>query len=348
MANMRLWKNRNGYWYITFARADHESLKTKDEARAKRIFDRTKKEMLKGQLIRLEKQSLCLLGDFIAEYKEGRVDKSASTLRADDLALRKLLDWYGNRPMVGLTGKRLSEFRSFLINQEVQEKKKKAPSAKGAHNKKKKLEHSSVNIHIRHISKAIRTAQEWKYLPQENLLAGFRQIRISIEKKTFMTKDEVGKLLDVSQKRHDVSRVVPVMIFTGMSRIDAVGQVFISDTSIQYRRHKTGKLITVPMHPELRPYIDGLHGICRLTSFKHPDTLGHKFKAVAVEAGLSGISAHQVRHTFATLLLEAGADLSVVSELLGHTDIAITKKFYGHVVEGLKKSTVELLSFKNH
>ncbi|MBP1750160.1 MAG: integrase family protein [Deltaproteobacteria bacterium] len=52
-----------------------------------------------------------------------------------------------------------------------------------------------------------------------------------------------------------------------------------------------------------------------------------------------------MRHTFATLLLEAGADIAVVSDLLGHSDISITKKFYAHVMEGIKKATIEKVSF---
>jgi site-specific recombinase XerD len=79
--------------------------------------------------------------------------------------------------------------------------------------------------------------------------------------------------------------------------------------------------------------------------WKHPDTLTHHFNQVVKEAGLRGITPHKVRHTFATLLLQAGAELSVVSELLGHSDVNITKRFYVHVVEGLKRRTVELLSF---
>ena len=75
----------------------------------------------------------------------------------------------------------------------------------------------------------------------------------------------------------------------------------------------------------------------------HPDTVGHKFNKIVKEAKLDGITPHKVRHTFATLLLEAGADLAVVSELLGHRDISITKKFYAHVMPGLKMKTIEKL-----
>ncbi|MBA7605056.1 Tyrosine recombinase XerD [subsurface metagenome] len=62
----------------------------------------------------------------------------------------------------------------------------------------------------------------------------------------------------------------------------------------------------------------------------------------ADKAGVSDISPHQFRHYFATRLIEKGAELRKVQELLGHEDISTTALYLDVVPTHLKK-TVELL-----
>ncbi|WP_340641280.1 site-specific integrase [Zhaonella formicivorans] len=64
----------------------------------------------------------------------------------------------------------------------------------------------------------------------------------------------------------------------------------------------------------------------------NPDNLDRYFKPVLKKAGLPDIRFHDLRHTHATLLIKRGEDIKMVSERLGHSDVAFTIRVYHHVM----------------
>jgi len=57
----------------------------------------------------------------------------------------------------------------------------------------------------------------------------------------------------------------------------------------------------------------------------------------------SDLTIHSLRHSFATRLLERGANIKALSELLGHKSIQITLDIYGHAFKELRAETISLL-----
>ncbi len=67
------------------------------------------------------------------------------------------------------------------------------------------------------------------------------------------------------------------------------------------------------------------------------------FKRVLKKAGLREIRLHDIRHTFASLLLSDGASPVYVKEQLGHTSIQMTVDIYGHLIPSSNREMVNRL-----
>jgi len=74
-----------------------------------------------------------------------------------------------------------------------------------------------------------------------------------------------------------------------------------------------------------------------------PNILSHEFARIVKRAGLQGVRFHDLRHTFASLMLLRGAKPKVISEALGHSSVAFTMDTYSHIIEGMQEDAMALL-----
>ena len=72
-----------------------------------------------------------------------------------------------------------------------------------------------------------------------------------------------------------------------------------------------------------------------------PTTMGRDLKALATRVGAGGMTFHDFRHFHATMLLQQGQSVVVVSQRLGHADPGITLRIYGHVLAGWQKGAAQ-------
>ncbi|RLQ01573.1 tyrosine-type recombinase/integrase, partial [Micromonospora sp. CV4] len=63
-----------------------------------------------------------------------------------------------------------------------------------------------------------------------------------------------------------------------------------------------------------------------------PRNVNRRFEQLRAVAGLDWLHLHDLRHAFATFLLDQGEELWTVMELLGHSTIRMTADTYGHVL----------------
>jgi integrase len=74
-----------------------------------------------------------------------------------------------------------------------------------------------------------------------------------------------------------------------------------------------------------------------------PGVLSHAFQKITKRAGLGNVRFHDLRHTFASLMLLRGAKPKVISEALGHSSVAFTMDVYSHIIEGMQSDAMALL-----
>jgi integrase len=76
----------------------------------------------------------------------------------------------------------------------------------------------------------------------------------------------------------------------------------------------------------------------------HPIKVSKAFKRLVRKSGLPKIRLHDLRHTHATMALQAGIHPKIVSERLGHSTIALTLDIYSHALQHMQHEAVEAIA----
>ena len=169
----------------------------------------------------------------------------------------------------------------------------------------------------------------------------------------FLTEDEIDVLLDIDVVDAFSARnkaILELMYGTGLRISEVINLEFKNidfDDCIVRVMGKGSKERIVPINDvalkSLKNYIDNYRPSMLKKEINnylflnnHGDKMSRQgiFKMIKKECLIKGIkkdiSPHTLRHTFATHLLENGADLRIIQELLGHSDISTTQ-IYTHI-----------------
>mgnify|MGYP003792677257 CR=1 FL=1 len=75
-----------------------------------------------------------------------------------------------------------------------------------------------------------------------------------------------------------------------------------------------------------------------------PSYLTRRFAELLTKYGLRKIRFHDLRHTFASILLTKDVPLINVSNFLGHSDISTTANIYAHLDKASKQSSADIIT----
>lgn len=81
----------------------------------------------------------------------------------------------------------------------------------------------------------------------------------------------------------------------------------------------------------------------QLRNPRDPDRATKVFKRIVRSLDIPDVTLHSLRHTHASLLIEQGTHVKVLSERLGHSSVAFTMDTYAHLLPGLQEQAAEAI-----
>lgn len=173
----------------------------------------------------------------------------------------------------------------------------------------------------------------------------------SVVTQTFLTKEQVQYMREKLQECGDIQLYTYTMLsLTTMARVNAIAhlkwdQINFEDRTCEHVLEKEGKDVELSFSEEVKDLLLQLqeyrkqndiedYGWVFITPYVTKDkcisngTLGDWCKTIGNMIGVPTLHPHDFRHSYATLLKNAGMSLEDVSTLLNHSGTDVTKKFY--------------------
>lgn len=184
-------------------------------------------------------------------------------------------------------------------------------------------------------------------LTHSNPALNIPPLKIVEKERVYLTQDELQSLANTPCEHPQLKNAFLFACFTGL-RISDVRRLRwenIRGDSLHFPQKKVKTFEYLPLNESALKLIDRLkRGRAKehVFVFHFQVRLSERLRDWARQAGIDKpITFHSSRHTFATIALNSGVDLYIVSELLGHSDIKSTQ-IYAKIISERKKAAVKL------
>ena len=198
-------------------------------------------------------------------------------------------------------------------------------------------------------------AYQWELAPEE-ILKKVRMAKLmkgEKERTRYLSDEEIERL--ISNSDNYLKPIVIMALNSGMrkgeilnlkwDRVDLLNRVILIDND----KTKNGKSRKIPVNDTLYDALSDINKVRRINMpyvFYNADTLKpykdikKGFGSALKKSHITDFRFHDLRHTFASLLVMKGVDLVTVRDLMGHKDIKMTLRYShlsnSHLIEGVK------------
>ena len=318
------------------------------EQAAKAIRNQRELEIIqgKGGLAPVSNSKLLLL-DWMEEYRKIKLATGQSNERA--LSVEKVIAhlkaYAGEKTKLSAVDSDFCKgFVAYLGN---------ATSGKHTQNPKP-LASSTANAYFQLFTSALNEAVRQKKIATNPVLYLSREdkkpIKAEKSNRTFLTIEEVKQLAATDFKNESIKQAFLFACFTGLrisdirnltwgNIVERNGSFFVTITM-----QKTREPLTIKLNKQAAKWLPQKNATKEVFDLPvYNAIINDKLKRWAKKAGIEkSLCFHMSRHTFATMELTLGADLYVVSKLLGHNDVSVTQ-IYADIINKKREEAVDLM-----
>ncbi len=319
---------RGGVYYCEVDRR-RLSLRTRDEKIAKAIFTVIESEYnTKAEVTTLGKCATTIqkLADDVLAWAEESLPKNS--FRCMRSALRRFIPVVGpSTKLDHLSGKQWDSFVASC--------------------KRDGLADKSIRTYQLALLSVLEKGVGWK-LVKENPLRGKKLMKEPKQVPAFLEAGEADTFINGIQDP-EIKKVATFLIYTGRRLSEAVSLRWenLAESKYTVWVQKTKEWKSFPMHDKIIDLFQDRRDAGRVfTRWGSTVALSKVLRKELRKAGFGRIRPHDLRHTFASLLIMSGNELKVAQQLLGHASIKSTM-VYAHLTEEALRVGLNRLCVQN-
>jgi len=330
---------RGQKWYVQLrwnGRLVRQSTGTSNKKLAQEIEAKVRMELAEGTYFIRGQGNKKTFKDMAEKYMiECAAKKAHKTISRDKASLKHLLPVFCDMYLSQITPAQISAYKTQRINEGASPK--------------------TINHELGFCKHCFNLAvKEWQWV-RDNPFTKVSMERLPQPRVRYLTPEEFDKLYQACN-----DKLKPIVLFavnTGMRQDNILSlrwqDVDLNRGVIVLPHTKNGERLGLPMNSTVKDLLSELKRIRFITSdFVFHTSTGNRFDASTIgkwfrqalkKAGIQDFRFHDLRHTFASWLVQAGVNLYEVSKLLGHKRVTMTQR-YAHLASNNLRMAVNTLN----
>jgi|Deesub1362A_J573_1020465.scaffolds.fasta_scaffold00319_19 integrase len=314
---------RGRTWWMSFSvngRQVRKSTGTDNKELAKKIYYKAVTLITEGRWFETQKAKTILFKELVEKYM------ATHAKSRDHYTVKRLLPEFGHLALSEITTELAAEYRSKRL---------------------KEVKPATVYQELSLMRRMFNVARkEWKWVKDNPVADLSFSVGNSNARDRWLTIEEENRLLSCAERPRWLKPLLIVALHTGMRKGEILNlrwqDIDFTRKTLTVQRSKNGQKRGIPMSELLTNTLKEFRQNTKVIDisgrvFPISDrSLRVAFAKALKKAGIQDFKFHDLRHTFATRLVQAGVDLYTVQQLLGHKTIAMTMRYSHHCPESLR------------